>query len=692
MHHDMKRTLFLALLAPLSLTLFLLPARGAAPEERPLVRPAYGASWLRLLHPVNHKKALAAGTVQDGIALPLLRATDWAAENELWSLQGDEKGFHLCSRTLGGSYALSLTWQGRQAVGLALLPLRHATLWRMIRTEGRFGVTPIHLYTLRSKKDTLFLAHNEQGDITLAPHAGNTTMWLAADASREVSINTRVKGTTRAAGQADYVAEVTLMGEKGSSALKERTMLFTYKAAQEEQTLFLPLTEPVTLKNEWPCRGYRREEWIIDDHSAPELREVVLPANGEAKEKRHITLSLLREEDDGSYCLFHTYDDYHVPYRIPALALTRRGQLLAMSDRRYCGSDIGYGRVDIVLRTSLDRGATWSPDATVLQGGGKGRDTGFGDACLVADRDSDEALLVCVAGDVPYARSNISNPQLIVRSEGRYNPQTNQWTWSAPVDMTQQIYHDLLGGKVGGLFMSSGRILQSRRTKMDKYYRLYAALCTHKGNFVIYSDDFGRQWSVLGSSVEPCVPKGDEAKCEELPDGSILISSRKGGGRWWNVFHFTNPLTAAGAWGEAVDSRLMDGGINNLSGPCNGEVLLVTAVDNTTRKETPLLLHSLPAGPQRHNGTIYYKALTSKDTYDTPQRLAQKWDGAYLASPRAAAYSTMQSLPDGRIALYIEEGPECYQMIYLPLSIETITNGRYSAPKAAEEDNEQENS
>ena len=95
--------------------------------------------------------------------------------------------------------------------------------------------------------------------------------------------------------------------------------------------------------------------------------------------------------------LFHTGDTSGYPYRIPAIATAPCGDIIALSDRRPCGGDIGYGRVDILGRISTDNGQTWGEPFNVLVGTGKGADTGYGDACLVADRERDEVLLVCVS-------------------------------------------------------------------------------------------------------------------------------------------------------------------------------------------------------------------------------------------------------------------------------------------------------
>ena len=247
-------------------------------------------------------------------------------------------------------------------------------------------------------------------------------------------------------------------------------------------------------------------------------------------------------------CLFHTGDSTGYPYRIPAIAKAKNGQLIALSDLRPCGGDIGYGRVDILSRVSADNGASWSEAVPVLQGSGKGADAGYGDACLVADRDRNELLLVCVSGDVPYWQSSPEHRQRIVATHARYNKKNGKWEWSPlpPFDLTKQVYEDIFDGRIRGLFMGSGRICQSRMVKVGKYYRLYGALCTHRGNFVIYSDDFGRTWNALGSAEVSCAPSGDEPKCEELPDGSVLLSSRRSGGRFFNVFRYTDTAKAKG--------------------------------------------------------------------------------------------------------------------------------------------------
>lgn len=58
-------------------------------------------------------------------------------------------------------------------------------------------------------------------------------------------------------------------------------------------------------------------------------------------------------------------------YRIPAIVECKSGKLIAFSDHRYDGTDIGWGHhIDIVLKASCDGGKTWSQDELMVAKGG----------------------------------------------------------------------------------------------------------------------------------------------------------------------------------------------------------------------------------------------------------------------------------------------------------------------------------
>ncbi|MBQ5645171.1 MAG: exo-alpha-sialidase, partial [Bacteroidaceae bacterium] len=61
--------------------------------------------------------------------------------------------------------------------------------------------------------------------------------------------------------------------------------------------------------------------------------------------------------------IFTTATSGDIPYRIPAIAMAKNGDLIAVADYRHSRADIGmasYGRIDLHARISKDNGANWN--------------------------------------------------------------------------------------------------------------------------------------------------------------------------------------------------------------------------------------------------------------------------------------------------------------------------------------------
>lgn len=381
--------------------------------------------------------------------------------------------------------------------------------------------------------------------------------------------------------------------------------------------------------------------------------------------------------------VFTTARDAEVPYRIPAIAQTKTGDLIYFTDYRPCKDDIGFGRVDQHYRISRDGGKTWEAEQILVEGTGvKGAmDCAYGDPVIAADRESDELYLGTGCCDRPYyaATTTRQNPFPMVN----WRSKDGGKTWSRPRDITEQIYGMLDKGSLGpaqSLFFSSGRMMQSRMVKKGRYYRLYVAILVRgQGNYVLYSDDFGNNWKILGGNqVQPCL-KGDEAKCEELPDGSVLLSSRKHGGRFFNIFNYTDVKKGRGTWQQCAASQDDNHGCRATDNFTNGEILSVKAVRQEDQKEVTLLLQSVPLGPGRSHVGIWYKALESKADYASPAVIARNWEDFFQVTARNSAYSTMIQLHDGSIAFAWEEATydQAYTEMFRRLTVEEITCGKY---------------
>ena len=388
-----------------------------------------------------------------------------------------------------------------------------------------------------------------------------------------------------------------------------------------------------------------------------------------------------------------------IPFRIPAIATASNGDLVTVCDYRFSREDIGVvlnGRIDLVYRTSKNNGKKWGKTYILAEGKGEASpnfmNVAFGDPAIVSDRESSQMMVLSCAGNVSYIKGTRHHHQAIARFySGDYGN-----TWSEPVDISENIYEQFDNSPLGpanSMFVASGRILQSRYIKMGRFYRLYCAVLVQpvKGswmNFVLYSDNFGGDWRVLGGvDVSPIPSQADEAKVEELPDGSVLISSRVGGGRQFNIFKYSDVAAGKGAWGDMAMSNAANKGVEAKSNACNGEVMLLPARRVSDGKELYLLLQSVPLGPQRTNVGIYYKPLESEEDYASPAKIAANWEGYYQVTKLGSAYSTMSWQKDNRLAFFFEEETYSpwtgggYTLVYENFSIEELTDGKYEFNK-----------
>ncbi|QSH93000.1 hypothetical protein C5N99_10445 [Treponema medium] len=401
-------------------------------------------------------------------------------------------------------------------------------------------------------------------------------------------------------------------------------------------------------------------------------------------------------------------------FRIPALAQTKDGTLIAVTDLRYNHTaDIGkFGpngewgqashihRVDVIIKRSTDNGLTWDSSSTKITNAPDNPvQYGYGDAAIVADRESDNVLIICAHGDTRYGHYKAGNANTRLKVV-KLRSLDGGKTFTSPEEITTSIYG--LNDNWGTLFFGSGKIMQSRKIKKGSYYRIYAALLVKKtskdsygnaelfGNAVLYSDDFGETWQVLGDATVSPIPNGDEAKVEELPDGRVLLSSRTVDGRLFNIFTYTNEGTANGHWKNAQRMPL-----ENERGT-NGEICIIKVRKTDTKAPVYLALQSIPLSSKPHpksgepnirmNVGIYWRVIEENISLSALAD-STKWE-KYQIFTGESGYSTMVMQQDHRIGFLYEKYDhithstdmnDVYDIRYETLPISTITNGEYEA-------------
>ena len=400
---------------------------------------------------------------------------------------------------------------------------------------------------------------------------------------------------------------------------------------------------------------------------------------------------VVKFKTDGTKDVTLFYDDDPKAYRIPAIGTTGTGRIVAVSDYRHSLDDIGRDvhktgsmRIDLVARTSDDNGATWSEAQTIAQGDDSKAGSylrAFGDATMAAYGNN--ILVMAASGDVIYGGGTASNPNRMARIYST----DNGATWQIE-EMTRKIYvesNSLIPDGVSSFF-GSGKLAVDPDFNGTGKARVYGAVLIKNAkrtdnNYVLYTDDLGATWNILGGSQEP-VAFASEPKVDILPNGQILLSARRQGGRTFNVFTYTDKATNSGTWDTPAEG-CENGGRNGT----DGEVLCIDAKrsDNTPVK---LLLQSQPKGGKSHydrkDVSIWYKEVSATDAY-TSKDIAGNWIQGKQLSTQESSYSAMCLQADGRIAFFFEEAPcygddytKGYCMVYLCLSVEEVTEGKYS--------------
>ena len=590
--------------------------------------------------------------------------------DEIWYLVGNADGFKMYNHSLGKRHALKL--EGNESGAAAVMANeKEATLLTITAQEdGSYAISPkeapelsFNMFGGAGRDIKLYSSSDKGGHWNFKTIDMSRSLEIGYDADLDGALETNYK-----------VGEIVISidGQKGAIVVDRNNI-------PESTVCYLPKDAKVGISCKKAYHG-----WKMSVNGEEEIAEQSLPEDG-----LEVEIDITVDKDNRYQYLYYSPDEKGIPYRIPAITTTANGYVFAINDYRPCGNDIGFGEVDLMMRHSTKAGAewdgtSWTEPVKIADGVGKEAAetwlTGFGDPAIVADRERNEILVMSVCGNRVCwhgnygagTEENPENPNRMARLRIIYNEETGTWEATEPEEVTYDIYplfKDKEGkAHVGSMFIGAGRIAQSSMIKVGDYYRIYCAVWAvetgsyRHHNYALYSDDFGKTWNLLGELGndfnDSPAPLGNEPKCEELPDGSVLLSSRKGYGRYFNVFHYTNFEKAEGYWDGAVATDQV-GNLKFGSNDTNGEPLRIGNV----------LFQSVPTGNNRSGVSIFYKELSDDPATYTPTELSNGWKKIQITD-RESAYSSMCILPDGNIGLYYEEEPGGYSMVYVPVELE----------------------
>lgn len=239
----------------------------------------------------------------------------------------------------------------------------------------------------------------------------------------------------------------------------------------------------------------------------------------------------------------HGQDGVHTS-RIPGLATSKNGTLMAIYDARYESARDLQGHMDIALNRSFDGGRTWEPMQVVLDrkewGGMPEKYNGVSDACiLVDDRTGDiyvaglwmHGLLDAETGKwvegltadstrwLHQWRAKGSQPGFGVKETSQFlitKSSDDGLTWSEPINITSAKKKEwwLFAPAPGqGITMTDGTLVFPSQGRDENG--------TSFSN-ITWSKDGGKTWK----TSNPATKNTTECAVVELQDGSLMLNMR----------------------------------------------------------------------------------------------------------------------------------------------------------------------
>lgn len=328
--------------------------------------------------------------------------------------------------------------------------------------------------------------------------------------------------------------------------------------------------------------------------------------------KHRLAIGLRNYQDDGAFS-----------YRIPGLATTNNGTLIATYDVRYQSKLDLQEDIDVAISRSSDGGRSWEKMKIVIDmgewGGLPQAQNGVGDPCILVDSKTNDIYIFAL-----WTHGMDNNIAWRNSKQGMTPQETGQLiyvkssddgrTWGKPVNITEQVkdpsWRLLLQGPGRAITMQDGTLVVPIQ---------YIDSANIPNASIMYSTDRGQTWKTHKHPQ----PNTTEAQVVELASGELMLNMRDNRGGSRSIFTTSD---FGQTWTEHPSSR------KALQEPvCMASLLNVRKKGNVLNWD--ILLFSNPnesERPNRRNMTIK-ASLDQGMTWDATNQLLidEEWGWGY---------------------------------------------------------------
>ncbi|MFK0008050.1 exo-alpha-sialidase [Paenarthrobacter sp. NPDC090520] len=345
-------------------------------------------------------------------------------------------------------------------------------------------------------------------------------------------------------------------------------------------------------------------------------------------------------------------------YRIPALAVSTAGTILAAYDGRPNLDDLP-NTIDLLLRRSRDNGVTWGEQQVVRTGTGL---NGYGDPSLLVDADTGRIFMFHAAGTHAgffEAVAGLEPDDAVQHADVSYSDDDGgTWHHRRLTSSLKPVHSGTTG-----LFAAAGQGIQIHTGPFKgRLVQQYVLLVD--GEIMAasaLSDDHGESWTLgalIGTGPAGIGPNENKVVC--LADGRLLLHSRatpcrlaaisEDGGQTWG------PLTPVPDLPDPSDN----GSLTRFDG-----LPLVQLPSDTSH----WLIATNNQDPHLRRNTVLS---LSPDNGAT-------WPAKLVLCEGSSAYSTATRLPDGNVGvLYERQGYR--EIVFASVPAEQLVSQLASAP------------